>query len=232
MAALKQQVSSIDQSVKQLETQYDSINTLVSNHSSGVNQDIKRLEDSHTSSSNGLSSRIQALEASHGRMDNFKGDVSSNSSKITEIEQKLTVNKEKWCAISKLENEIKRAADKKFQLLKTEIKEEVMVEIAKQIRDEMLPKVYEQQQSFQEEVTEQHQSFKAEIKTDILKEKVYNRKLNLIFCGLPEKDSYQEELKSLRTFLKERMGLSGLSIDAHRLGAPIHNQRRPRPLVV
>lgn len=112
----------------------------------------------------------------------------------------------------------------------TQVSDQV-VQLSEKIKDsntELRDAVFEKTDDYLANFTE-------DMKRDFLKEKRFNRRLNLILMGLPELQEEEEEGdESVRvtTLLKERLSLTYLKIDAvYRLGVR-GKGKRPRPIMM
>lgn len=66
-----------------------------------------------------------------------------------------------------------------------------------------------------------------------LKNQAFARRFNIIIFGLTDRNSEEQDLKEVQSFLQDKMGLTGLSINTtYRLGSFTIDLPHPRPLVV
>lgn len=181
--------------------------------------------------------------------------IDSNSSAVLELKNEAKSNQEKWENLEKLENEIKTAADKKFQELRDVIKSELRSELLEEMRSSFAPNTEEIKEglaNIQDKILDEVRSTQAsavaeacstqasamadlrsEIKLERLKDQAFNKRYNIIVFGLTENQVPQADRRSVLQFFKERMNLHYLAVEeTYRLGQLHESQNAPRPLVV
>lgn len=184
-----------------------------------------------------------------------QSSIDANSKKLLEWEADAVVYKEKWSSLESLEKQIKKATNKKFQVLtdevSQEVRDEVKKEVKKEIRDELLQEVRTIQKmaanSISEGLGQIRTQMVEEVKTQQktqppdsevvrsaeLKGQAFPKRHNVAIFGLPEGNTQENDSLLATTFFDERMGLKDLSIKTvYRLGNSPRRGKMPRPLVV
>lgn len=152
----------------------------------------------------------------HKDMEIMQTSLDSNSSKIISIEGKMQEQSVKWSSLEKVERKIIKAAEGKFDELKTAVKTDVKGSIMQEVR---------------REVQHSHQQIRSETKYEFLKGQAEANKQHLVAIGVPENPE-EGDHGYVSAIFKDRLGLGNMGIaEVFRLG----NRPRlnaPRPLVV
>lgn len=186
--------------------------------------------------------------------------IDSNSKQIIELESVLDQSKQKLNSLDKLEEKIKNAAEKKFKDIRNMLREDLrkeMLEDIKKIRPpdishedlnkvredlssqmqtqntEIMAKMNTQNQEVLSKVQAHQQNLDADLQHSRLKGQAFSNRHNILIFGLAYGNSAENDLKDAQSFFKERMGITGLKINAtFRLGPLRQGAFHPRPLVV
>lgn len=199
----------------------------LSNQMLGTQSDLKKIEKKCEQESADLKGRMQKVEkgcqkiesawkecqiALHKDLNVVQDSEKTNSSKITELANRLTEIEKIKDNLSDIQNKIESAAEDKFQVLQKALKQEVK----KEMQDEIDTKQKKQ---------EARQAY------DKMKNQAYSRRYNLLLFGIQENASSEQDYKSVTDFFLQRMNVKNPGMESlYRLGAP--NTNRPRPIVV
>lgn len=231
----------------------------VSNSLDSVKQDLLKHEEKWNEVAKGLSDRIASVEKNSKSLEkkwelhresvanDFKilqSSIDSNSKQVLEIEASVDKYKGKWDSLNTLEDQIKKAAEKKFNAIKTAVKIEIGEEILEEVRAKPQEVSREDLEELREEMAEkveklQSQSkvlpeeIKEEIREEVCLDQAFSKRLNLVIFGLGDNDSSQEDLTKVKTLFASQMGLHNLKIHVtYRLGQYRPQSYSTRPLVV
>lgn len=141
-----------------------------------------------------------------------QSSVDSNSSKIIELAEKVQDQNEKWGSIEKVERKIIKAAEERFEDLKTAVKNDVRVSLINEVRRGC-------------------EEIKKENRYEFLKGKASANKQHLVLLGIPENPETGDR-EYVAGIFKDRLGLQHIDmVETFRLGNRI-NPYAPRPLAV
>lgn len=194
---------------------------------SGLKTDLQRCEGKWESGMADLAGRLTKVEKQWVSCRQFiqkelatvQTSLDSNSSKVLELQETVDAYKEKWDSLPALEQKIKDAAEDKFQQLKGTIKEE--------LKNELI-------QEMSENIKANNKEVKQDMNFELMKEKAFNKRHNIVMFGLPDNEFPEDDLRDVVNFFKKRMNLRNLRIeDTYRLGLYGNiNSDKPRPLVI
>lgn len=176
------------------------------------------------------------------------------------MESVLDQSKQKLESLDKLEEKIKNAAEKKFKEVQKMIREDLHKELIEEVKTKRPPEVsHEDLHRVREELSTQMQTQNAEMLTKMqtqneeamskiqahnrssdeelqhsrLKGQAFSNRHNILIFGLADSNSSDNDLKDAISFFKNRMGITGLKINAtYRLGSFRQGSFHPRPLVI
>lgn len=253
-SALSERLSETEGAVSTLGKKWEQYQTDASKNLSVVQESV----DSN-------SKQILALETdSATKFSKVQESLDFNSKQLEELKINSNTFKEKWAKIDTVENRVKSVAEDKFALLKSalkddlteilsmrvtaiqkmasnsiseglnklksEIKKEIVEDLSASNHTQTDPKVVASTTSA---VTSSVNSKQPNLSR--LKQQAFAKRHNLIFFGLPEGASANDDLSTVQSFLEERMGLYGVNIaTTYRLGSASKpdNRSNARPLVV
>lgn len=178
-----------------------------------------------------------------------------NSKKVIGLEAFIKQSEEKWVSLHTLEDKIKTAADKKFRVvqssIKDEVKKELMVVVKHDLQQQQLaqaqaeaPRIGEGPQVSHEDLNKLKGEIMEELKAinketpvtpaqNSLRQQAFSKRHNILIFGLTDNNLPDEDSKEAVVFFRDQMGLTGLHILAtYRLGSFQTNSYVPRPLVV
>lgn len=155
-----------------------------------VLRDLKSMQSSVDSASE----KIVQLENNAATQKERLDAINTLEKQVKQAEEQIRSQKEVIRSISKMEEKIKGAAEEKFQKLKSVLKKEVRAEIIHEFRVNQ-------------------KAANAEVKYDILKDKAFAKRHNVVVYGLAEADSEEEDLQAVSDFFTNRMELPDLDID-------------------
>lgn len=154
--------------------------TSISEVVSSVKSDMTKYEQKWDRTCKILNDRITSLEKRSRSYDNkleltrtsvakdlemIQSGIDDNSKQVREMENFVRQSKDKWASLYTLEEKIKHAADKKFRVIQTTIKDDLRTEMHQAIKNEMKEEVIREIKG-----TEILQMVKEEIKEEMRKE--------------------------------------------------------------
>lgn len=236
LAALSSQVGKLDAKLDAIEgtssdlkgeiSKVDSRVQGMTNQIQMVKEDLKKYDDKWETRIGDINDRLSKAESKwqgaetrwektrvsvHKSMETVQASVDSNSKRLITIEENLQEQKVKWSSLEKVERKIIKAAEGKFDELKTAVKHDVGVEILQEVR-------------------RNNEQIRSENRYEFLKGRASANKQHLVVIGVPE-DSEKGDHEYVTSIFRNRLGLPHLDIvETFRLG----NRPRPnapRPLV-
>lgn len=181
----------------------------------------------------------------------FSHDISQIREEIIEVKSTLQNHESRWESLGAfkqdLVDEVNRQVEQQVasQVAKhlasqaKQLDENIKTQVTSQVvslKDKLEDSNNEMRDAVLEKADDYLANFTDEVKRDFLKEKRFNRRLNLILMGLPELQEVgggdDDEEVRVTTLLKERLSLNTLKIDAvYRLGQK-GKGKRPRPIMM
>lgn len=251
---LEGNLSKVQSRVEDVSKSIDTVKADLSKYDQKWEETIKGLSDRisklETSSQSWEKRWELQRESVNGDCKVLQTSIDSNSKKVIELETLLDSANKKWDSLDQLENKIKEAADSKFQRIQAEIREDLRKELLEEaklaakapglspedlanVQEELSVQMKAQNEEFLNKIQAQHTDPASDPQYNRLIGQAFSNRHNILIFGLPDSNSPEKDLREVHTFLKDRMGLSGLKIAAtFRLGAFRQDANRPRPLVI
>lgn len=163
----------------------------------------------------------------------FSRDIALLRTDLDEVKNKLSDYDSKWEGLDKFRQDIMEDVKKQIISHSTQVTQEVK-EVKQNILVDVQKQLHDQSSQLEDKLQDERADARDEFveKREFLKEKGFNRRLNLILLGLAEPTEEGDEKDNVSSVLQNRLSIAAPKIDSvYRLGKKAEG-KRPRPVMI